>query len=664
LAEGTRPLFGREQDSVSLRFWFLCPYTESQEDVYPDTIDDNFFFYYSQRIGPEQSNLFFLAGELAAPEQSYRTVSNILARMSSVPASSKYSEKFNSILSAQIEQPSNQDSWFLTGGAMQVGVVPDPKSESTNGPLLCENLVARCLWESHWREEWCGIYKKNIAFYAPLTQKSCLELRKLIDLQAAEARVTCAFILLTHHPCRISCLALVDVAAIRVLDIDRKSPLPGYPILAIATAWQCHYVAFKDKEARESFRTQLDELIPKRSDVKIAVASEKELWRARFWQGFQDSVESESAVGRGKWAEVRSGKRSISRSVLNGRRMDFDLDPNFLKEAGGLGQFVEELLETALSFSLSSLERDPERLVTFLDAVSHLRLVPIIDIDRRGVDAFCLFVNLYHCLFQHALLLAVNGPLHRRTVGHFMRASCYEIGGDIFSLAELQSCIIRGNMSRAISPKPPYVDAPKKSDAYRFYALEYTDPRVNFVLVCTVRYLLSSFLQCFITFAHTHPRNASCALQNTGDVSCPKEVPILRPETVDEQLSAAAVLFLETQLTVDVIRRCVLLPKICEVYRNDFENDANSCLYFCSRYLEQATVNALKRMLREETTLTIKYRNSADQYHTRLSLRETPPSEMNQSPKVLQRPSISDAQARSISKVVSQSSSSFDKATE
>ena len=164
--------------------------------------------------------------------------------------------------------------------------------------------------------------------------------------------------------------------------------------------------------------------------------------------------------------------------------MDFDLDQNFLKDAGGAGRFVEDLLSTSLSFSLSSLERNPQRLVKFLDAVSHLRLVPIVEIDRRGVDAFCLFVNLYHCLLQHSLLLAVNGPLHRRTVGHFMRASCYEIGGDVFSLAEIQSCIIRGNMSRPVNPKPPYVDVSKKSNAYRFYALKYTDPRVNFVLVC------------------------------------------------------------------------------------------------------------------------------------------------------------------------------------
>lgn len=211
---------------------------------------------------------------------------------------------------------------------------------------------------------------------------------------------------------------------------------------------------------------------------------DRELWNARFWQGFQNSVESDSAVGRGKWAEVRSGsKKMISRTILNGRLMDFDLDQGYLVKAGGPGKLVEDLLGTALSFSLSSLEKDPERLVKFLDAVSYLKLLPVVEIDRSGVDAFCLFVNLYHCLLQHSLLLAVNGPLHRRTVGHFMRASCYEIGGDVFSLAELQSCIIRGNMSRPLSPKPPYVDVPKKSNAYRYYALDYIDPRVNFIVV-------------------------------------------------------------------------------------------------------------------------------------------------------------------------------------
>jgi hypothetical protein len=149
--------------------------------------------------------------------------------------------------------------------------------------------------------------------------------------------------------------------------------------------------------------------------------------------------------------------------------------------------FVEELLATALSFNLTSLESDPESFVEFLDATSQLRLLPLEEIDSSNRQAFCLFVNVYHTLLQHAMLLSINGPLHKRSVGHFMRTSCYEIGGDVFSLAELHCCVIRGKLSRPVGVKPPYIEPPKKSNAYRFYALDYTDPRINFVIVSIFR---------------------------------------------------------------------------------------------------------------------------------------------------------------------------------
>ena len=53
-------------------------------------------------------------------------------------------------------------------------------------------------------------------------------------------------------------------------------------------------------------------VLPPSTDIQITVASEKELYRARFWQGFQNSVESDSAVGRGKvkypFADKRQAK--------------------------------------------------------------------------------------------------------------------------------------------------------------------------------------------------------------------------------------------------------------------------------------------------------------------------------------------------------------------
>lgn len=77
---------------------------------------------------------------------------------------------------------------------------------------------------------------------------------------------------------------------------------------------------------------------------------------------------------------------------------------------------------------------------------------------------------------------------------HFKRCSCYEVGGDVFSLAELECSVIRGNMSRPSHIKLPFVDAAKMSRPYRMmYGLGATDHRVNFILVS-----LSCFLHILV----------------------------------------------------------------------------------------------------------------------------------------------------------------------
>jgi hypothetical protein len=369
-----------------------------------------------ERCDPDSPNM--LAGQLSAPEQSCRTVSTMLSSMSDLPASSALFTSFSALLSEQVELVSDQDRDFLRGGAIQVGVVPS-KGDLSKGVLMSECLVARCLWESHWREEWCGVYERGLEFYAPLSRSPCLE------------------------------LCFEDVQSVRFLDSGVRSPLPGYPILVIETAWLCHYAAFADLGARESFRIKIEDAMSQfaeRNDATLA-GREKELWKARFWQGFQNSINSSLSSGKGKWAEVASGTKNKRRTIINNRRMVFDIEP----ELGFVNDFVENLLSTCLSFSLDSLEEDPEALLNFIDSTSKLRILSLQQIDLTSESTFCMFVNLYHCLLQHALLLSLNGPLNKKSFGHFMQTSCYEIGGDVFSGRDSR-CIIRGNMTRPIGP--------------------------------------------------------------------------------------------------------------------------------------------------------------------------------------------------------------------
>lgn len=330
-----------------------------------------------------------IAGELSGPDQSCRTVSNMLTKMSSIPLASPYSKNFNALLAFLVHQQSDAGQRFLTGSAVQIGV--KTKANKSAG-AVCESIIARCIWESHWREELCRVSETGLSFYAPLTDTPCLE------------------------------LLFEDIHDVRLMATVHSSPLPGYPMLAVDTAWTCHYMVFANEEARLTFRSKImDSLNAFCSSA--ALRTTKELAQARFWQGFQNSVQSSLSSGRGKWAEVTSGIRQKPRTILNNRRVSFDL-PTFDYEPN---QFVEELLAKSLSFSLDHLSQRPKDLVDFLDLTCQLRQLDLSDIDLSSVEAFCLVVNLYHCLLQHALLLSVNGPLTKRSFGHFLRTSCYEV---------------------------------------------------------------------------------------------------------------------------------------------------------------------------------------------------------------------------------------------
>jgi len=502
----------------------------------------------------------FSAGELCAPEQSCRIASSVLSRMSNVDPASPTWNRFNDVLKKQLSIDTEQDRWFLQGNNVHIGVSPISRGEK-----LHDSLVARCLWESHWREEWCGVYKSCVSFYAPLSKSPCLE------------------------------ISYIDITNVRPLNSTDSSPLPGFPLLVLETAWLCHYMAFRDEEARDTFGQRVETAIADHvKEVEVsAELNEKELRKARFWQGFQSLSEAAISPGRGKWAKIVSNQKSKDRAILNSRRMVFDLETStpFGDVQNGY-EFVERMLAATLSFDLKTLEGEPELFIQFLDAASHLRLLPLHEMDFTSKAAFCLFVNLYHVILQHAMLLSINGPLHKRSIGHFIRTSCYEVGGDVFSLAELHCCVLRGRLSKAGLSKPPYIEPPKKSiSAYRMYSLSFKDVRLAFCV-------------------------------NTADTACPRSVPVLREHTLDEQLNECAVDFLRNQLVVDSNRKVIILPKVCEVYRHDFGGgDSGSCLRVCMSELRDDPIGKSIRTIFNDDMLQVRYRHTVEQYHTSLQLK-------------------------------------------
>jgi hypothetical protein len=173
-----------------------------------------------------------------------------------------------------------------------------------------------------------------------------------------------------------------------------------------------------------------------------------------------------------------------------------------------------------------------------------------------------------------------------------MRTSCYEIGGDVFSLAELNACVIRGKMSRPVFPKPPFIEPPKRSAAYRFYTLGFTTPKTNFVL-------------------------------STADSQSPREIPVLTSFNLEDQLDAQTAAFIRRTVTVDVSKKVVALPKVFEVYRSDFSGETSifhasiKNLRFCLRYLDGPRAAEVRSLLPEDTaSIVIKYHSAAEQFHS------------------------------------------------
>jgi hypothetical protein len=97
---------------------------------------------------------------------------------------------------------------------------------------------------------------------------------------------------------------------------------------------------------------------------------------------------------------------------------------------------------------------------------------------------------------------------------------------------------------------------------------------------------------------------------------------VLRPKDVELQLNAAAAVFLKQELIIDTKRRLVILPKVCEIYRNDFGQDYLACLKFCMGGLDEGTASTIRVMMMDESNLVIRYQHTVEQYHISLKLRE------------------------------------------
>jgi hypothetical protein len=350
-------------------------------------------------------------------------------------------------------------------------------------------LVARAISDRHWVEEWVKITSRAIFFSSP-------------DKRKHHFRVT-----------------LQNIIGVERLDPELNPPFQHHYFLVVETSGRSVYLMFGDEEECDSWLDLISNLKQRGQEDSDSVSS-------------NDSSRSARLLDIGNPAEEYMHKSSVwnckHRRILNCRRLSFRC-----QTGGDALQLVETALTRALESSKDAFD-DYGRRGAFLDSAAALKQASV---DGLPEDArLTFFLNLYHVMIIHAFLVLGPPDSSLKWISYFNNIA-YQVSDDIFSLTELEHCIIRAKMSypsqflsRFVIPKSPYRIAMTKADF-----------RINFSLNC-------------------------------GSLSNPPTIFIYRVDQLDRQLDAASKLYLQRVTGVRRSARDVFiqLPKLCQWYSNDF----------------------------------------------------------------------------------------------
>lgn len=178
--------------------------------------------------------------------------------------------------------------------------------------------------------------------------------------------------------------------------------------------------------------------------------------------------------------------------------------------------------------------------LSFMDGVALLQAIDLQQLPNNlsNDEALCLFLNLYHCMLLHSFLV-IGTPTSLFKFQSLFRNCSYEAFGDIFSLAELEHCIIRAGMSR-----------PDINVLAQFFI---PSSQFSFALKNTRDYRLLWALNC-------------------GSVTNSPETPIFKPNKLHSQLDLAVRMNVTRQVLITTSSGSYLitLPQICQWYTKDF----------------------------------------------------------------------------------------------
>ena len=404
------------------------------------------------------------------------------------------------LLSSFAEKQHHQTAMFLKREAPSF-------TEKDSVSVIKSCFVARAISDRHWIEEWVTLSKRGVCFFHPGKRKASYR------------------------------LLLSNLRQVISAPLQLCPNFPNHHFLEIKTSGRSVYLMFSTGKERDAFCDTF-----RRLKVMMTAEQSNDSISSLETNLFLPLLEMENPADEYL-------HRSTMWSCKNRRILNCGA---FVLRQSNTSKNPLAMVEEALRLSLQSGDEtldDNEHRSSFLHSTAMLKAANIQALSENARLVF--FLNLYHVMINHAYLALGPPDSSLKWISYF-NSVAYQVSDDIFSIAELEHCIIRARMtypsqflSRFILPKSRYQMALKKADY-----------RINFALNC-------------------------------GSISCPSKVPVYHEETLDRQLDTASTLYLECvtivqQSTNEIV---VQLPRVCQWFSEDFGSCPENLLEKVEPYL-------------------------------------------------------------------------------
>jgi hypothetical protein len=254
---------------------------------------------------------------------------------------------------------------------------------------------------------------------------------------------------------------------------------------------------------------------------------------------------------------LRSHSNSSLNPVLNSDLKKHGVDINLAGEVkSSLNQFKASVMDQKGRFvDYHQLSQSPA-FQAYCELVSQLARF-----DYRSLvsptQRLSFWINLYNSLVIHGVVQeAIQYSLTESWLGilSFFQRKAYIIGGQRFSLTDIEHGVLRGNKGFPYFPGPHFPSDDPRLDS----VIEDVDPRVHFALNCASN-------------------------------SCPP-IGVYNPDSIDAQLDLASRNFIQGDLLIDKDSQTITISKMFLWYQIDFGGKDGIINFLLKHLGEQDTI--------------------------------------------------------------------------